>query len=131
MKDKVQIVKDLVYWLVEEYGNIEGSDLWRLSARMIQFDETPDDLLPEGGYAQLVRGIFNKCKPDLRLNETVLSIDYSQDIVKIETNKGAHYAKKIISSLPLGVLQHKQVQLIPEIPREYQKSINLLDASVH
>ena len=53
--------------MLEEYGNVEGSDLARLSARMIQFDETPDDLLPMGGYTKLVGGIFQKCSPDLRL----------------------------------------------------------------
>jgi hypothetical protein len=38
MKGETQLVKDLANYLLEEYGNVEGSDLWKLSARMVQFD---------------------------------------------------------------------------------------------
>ncbi len=43
-------------------------------------------------------------------------MDYSQGLVKITTSKGVHYGKKVISSLPLGVLQSKAVVFIPPLP---------------
>jgi monoamine oxidase len=98
---------------------------------MIQFDETPDDLFPQGGYAELVRGIFARCKPELRLNEKVIEIDYSHNVVKVVTDKRVYYGKKVISSLPLGVLKHKFVKFVPELPQKYLDSIHLLDSSVH
>lgn len=54
--------------------------------------------------------LSKKCRPTLKLSEVVTKIDYSKPIVKVVTNKGVYYAKKVISSLPLGVLLAKTVE---------------------
>jgi monoamine oxidase len=36
--------------------------------------------------------------------------------VKVTTKKGVYYGKKVISSLPLGVIQAKKVKFLPGIP---------------
>ena len=58
----------------------------------------------------MVHELFKKCRPTLKLNEVVTKIDYSQPIIKVITNKGVYYSKKVISSLPLGVLLAKTVE---------------------
>jgi hypothetical protein len=39
--------------------------------------------------------------------------------VKVTTKKGVYYAKKVISSLPLGVIQAKKVKFVPTLPLDY------------
>ena len=52
-------------------------------------------------------------------------IDYRRKIIRIHTNKDrVYYAKKVISSLPLGVLKAKKVEFDPELPDRY---INIID----
>lgn len=51
-------------------------------------------------------------------------IDYSSAVVKVTTSKGdIFYAKKVISSLPLGVLKAGDVKFIPSLPTAYQDAI--------
>ncbi len=64
--------QDLLYYNLQSYANVEGGEITEISARQFQDDETSFDMLPTGGYPKLVDAIFAKCKPDLRLNETVL-----------------------------------------------------------
>lgn len=52
-------------------------------------------------------------------------IDYRRKIIRIKTNKNKVYlAKKVISSLPLGVLKNKKVEFDPELPDKYLKIID-------
>lgn len=70
-------------------------------------------MIPAGGYATLLNALFQKCNPELKLNQEVLEIDYTHDIVKVRTHQGHYYAKKIISSIPLGVLKSGKVKFTP------------------
>jgi monoamine oxidase len=65
------------------------------------------------------------------MNEKVLEIDYSQEVVKVTTTQGLYLGKKVISSLPLGVLQSSTVRFVPALPSSYLAVIDMLDASVH
>ena len=61
--------------------------------------------MPNQGYSKLVEGIYNIHKEEIRFNQQVLKIDYSLDTIKIHTKDNVFQAKKVISSLPLGILQ--------------------------
>ena len=67
--------------------------------------------------------LYSRCKATLRLSEKVLKIDYFGEIVKITTTKGTYHTKKVISSLPLGVLQKGSVQFSPPLSPPYSTAI--------
>ena len=114
------ILRDIVYWNLLSYGNSEGTELENLSARQYQEDESSFDLLPTGGYWKLLQAFLKTCRPELKLNEEVIEIDYHRDIVKVKTTTNIYYGRKIISSLPLGVLQSKKVKFFPPLPEPYE-----------
>ena len=78
--------------------------------------ETKDDFIPQGGFSKLLNNLFSLCKPTLKLGEKVLKIDYSEKFVEITTNKQRYRCKKVIASLPLGILQAGKVQFFPKLP---------------
>jgi monoamine oxidase len=68
--------------------------------------------------------LFQCCKTQVRYNTKVQAIDYSGQIVRLYTTNGQYTAKKVISSLPLGVLQQGKVQFIPLLPPSIQSAIS-------
>ena len=56
-------------------------------------------------------------------NQRVHTIDSSSQLVKVVTNRQTFYAKKVISSLPLGVLKAGKVKFYPTLPLSYRQSI--------
>jgi len=56
-----------------------------------------------------MNAIFNYCRPIVKLNERVIKIDYNSDPILIYTTNSRYQAKKVISSLPLGVLKNNLV----------------------
>jgi len=72
----------------------------------------------------LFRRLFDKYKPIVRFNTRVLSIDYQGPVIRLKTTNGVYSAKKVISSLPLGILKAGRVQFIPHLPEPYQDAIN-------
>lgn len=80
-----------------------------------------------GGYSQLVRGLLQQPDVlDVRLNKNVKSISYSDRLPEtIETARRARVsctngesfqADHVISTLPLGVLHHGNVNFEPQLP---------------
>lgn len=66
--------------------------------------------MPEGGYSKLLQAIYDLHKPEVRLNQVVTRVDYSEDFVKLYTKDQVFQARKVISSLPIGVLQKGLVE---------------------
>jgi monoamine oxidase len=77
-----------------------------------------------GGYPLLFRKLYEKYQPVVRFNTRVLSIDYSGPVVRLKTTNGYYTAKKVISSLPLGILKSGRVQFNPQLGARYQDAIN-------
>ena len=71
----------------------------------------------------LFKRLYEKYQPIVRFNTRVLSIDYSGPVVRLKTTNGYYTAKKIISSLPLGILKAGRVQFNPQLPPRYQEAI--------
>ena len=73
----------------------------------------------------MVKALDRRSKGAIHLLERVLSIDYTGKDVKIFTSKGKTYlAKRVISSLPLGVLKHNSTKFVPPLPKLYTELIN-------
>lgn len=51
-------------------------------------------------------------------------MDYSEDVVKLHTKDQVYQARKVISSLPLGVLQKGVVEFQPQLPEAHQEAIH-------
>ena len=49
------------------------------------------------------------CRPTLKLGEKVVKIDYSHPMVEVTTDKQRYSCKKVIASLPIGILQARKV----------------------
>ena len=57
----------------------------------------------------------------------MIKIDYGNDPIRIYTSNNKVYkAKKVISSLPLGVLKAKIVDFQPSLPNKYLRIIDKL-----
>jgi monoamine oxidase len=104
----------LMNWLKAGIEGWENTNLQQLSARN-HFGEIEN---PEftGGDAFIVDGFFNvmnhlaegvKCHGanKIHLNQAVKKIEYNDEEVRVETNRGTFTADYVISTFPLGVLQ--------------------------
>ena len=80
--------------------------------------------MPSSGFHKFFDVVFHFIGGKVLLNQRVHTIDYSSDIVKVITEKQVFYAKKVISSLPLGVLKAEKVKFNPSLPAIYKQSIN-------
>lgn len=68
--------------------------------------------------------IFENLTSPVKLNTKVTGINYLGETVRVQTTKGAYWAKKVICTIPLGVLQANVVQFPPQLPKAVKNSIN-------
>ena len=53
-----------------------------------------------------------------------MKIDYVGEMIKITTKKGNnYYCKKVIVSVPLGLLKKKKIEFLPDLPYSYKTAI--------
>ncbi|KTD75108.1 FAD-dependent oxidoreductase [Legionella waltersii] len=118
----------LHYALDNIYTYEFGEDLDGLSKNVFSPYETSsvsgkNALLPEG-YYQLFQG-FSENIP-IHLNQIVQEINYSGHEVKILTQNNAYYAKKVIITVPLGVLKSNKITFSPNLPDDKLQAIKKL-----
>lgn len=117
------IVRDMVSWHSYSAANNEGAEYKDMSGRELDDDDTLE-YRPKGGYSALIKAMLEKSKGKLHLGERVVKIDYTGKYVQITTDKRrAYYAKRVISSLPLGVLKANIVKFVPPLSDKYSKLI--------
>ena len=114
---------------------MNGGDLNTLSsiAFSSQSAKGTTDYLPATSYAALIQAIYNTyCKnTSIIYNQPVTNIDYSGSEVKITTsNNQVYYAKKVINTIPLGVLKSGSVTFTPALPTDYQTAISSIAMGV-
>ena len=65
---------------------------------------------------------------DVRLNTKVVKVDASRaDRITLTTAAGGTFtARRVIVTVPLGVLQHKVITFVPPLPAANQNAINSL-----
>jgi monoamine oxidase len=96
-------------------------------------EKNGEDYIPKGGYFSVLKTIFEKyCrKAQIKYNHVVKAIDYSSPVVKVRTADGQVFlAKRVISSLPLGVLKAGDVTFTPSLPAGHQEAINKIGFGV-
>ncbi len=118
-------MRDITFWKLNLEANIEGADLKNLSAKAFCKEENDrdDDLIPlHGGYPALFQKLYKNSKAPMLLNTRVKTIDMtgSHIIIKTENSKNPHQtqifqARKVICSLPLGILQKGKVKFEPKL----------------
>jgi monoamine oxidase len=103
-----------------------GGDISLLSSKEFDNDEVfsgADVLLPEG-YDALINHLSKNIT--IELNSIVESVDYQGTTIKIKTNKGEKTAQYCLCTLPLGVLQSKQVTFNPALSNHFPKGLQNL-----
>ena len=69
--------------------------------------------------------MFQSCKATFVYNTRVVAVDMTGNPIVLRTADNKTFkAKRVISSLPLGILQRNLVQFSPPLPEPYQKAIN-------
>jgi polyamine oxidase len=116
-------VRDMVIWLSDIEANNEGADTNDLSGRQVDSDSSLE-YLPKGGYSAFIKALSKQSKGKIHLNERVVKIDYSKKLIHLTTSTGkTYFAKRVISSLPLGVLKAGSVKFQPPLSEKYQRLI--------
>jgi monoamine oxidase len=128
-------VLERVHFELMMEGLTSGADIRELSAKEFinNREKTTSDYLPKGGYFALLKAIFDQyCgKATVKYETVVTEVDYSTPIVKVKTSKGeVYYAKRVISSLPLGVLKAGDVKFTPPLPAGHQEAIQKIGNGV-
>lgn len=110
----------------QEYAD----DASMLSAKLLWESEGfgGGDVIFPGGYSAVVDHLSKGL--NIRLGETVRSIEWKTDAVKVVTSKGEHTANHAIITLPIGVLQKRAVKFDPPLPEDKQMAIGQIGAGV-
>ncbi|MBX9570046.1 MAG: FAD-dependent oxidoreductase [Candidatus Obscuribacterales bacterium] len=121
----------LKHVIATDIENDYAANADRLSLRFFDEDEsfTGGDYLVPPGYSRTVEYLARDL--DIRMNAVVLSVDYSDSKVAIDTERAGKFtADYVLVTLPLGVLKKKTVQFTPDLPTAKQKAINELGMGI-
>lgn len=102
-----------------------GSGLKTLSSSLYNEGELyeGDDMMVTNGYDLLPKYLAKNL--DIKLNERVIEIDYSNhNNIKIVTEGQEYHAQKVIVTVPLGVLKKNAIKFKPELPDFKKNAIN-------
>lgn len=107
-----------------------ADDVSRLSVKRLSEGESfgGGDVILPGGYAAIPEHMAKGL--DIRLNETVRSIEWKTEAVKVVTHKSEHIASRVIITLPIGVLQKGAAKFDPPLPQEKRDAISQIGAGV-
>ena len=89
----------------------------------------PNGKFIKDGFGKMIKRLEEGI--DIRLNSKVESIIQKDKYVILKTNRKTYYSKYVISTIPTGVLQSKQVKFVPKLPKEKIRSLNNLFSGSH
>jgi len=87
-----------------------------------------DDALFAQGYKLITDYLAQGL--DVRRNQVVQEVHWQGPRIRVRTPDKEYLADRVVVTLPLGVLQHKGVKFIPELPAEKLNAINKLGMGV-
>lgn len=87
-----------------------------------------DDMLFVEGYRVIINHLAAGL--DIRLQQQVTSIDWSQSSVRVITSQGDFVADQVLVTIPLGVLKKGTPGFVPALPPEKLDAIRLLGMGV-
>ena len=111
-------------WKMSIENSIKGANLSEIDANVLMFKQRQNYMLVEGGFPAVFDKLHKHCKTQIRFNTRVLSVDYTGKYVRVHTTNGLYSCKRLISSLPLGVLKGNKVKFNPQIPPAHQQAID-------
>jgi monoamine oxidase len=79
------------------------------------------DYMPQQGYKPIVERLADGL--NVQLNTQVQTIEYDTESVTLHTNKGVFRAKRVICTIPLGVLKSEAVQFRPGLSQSKRTAI--------
>ena len=86
---------------------------------------TGDNLVLPEGFSEVLSRLADGL--EIELNTKVVKIDYGENTVKIASQDGKHWtADKVLITLPLAVLQDKDVEFSPPLPDWKSKAMKSL-----
>ncbi|SVA90645.1 uncharacterized protein METZ01_LOCUS143499, partial [marine metagenome] len=114
------------YLANSEISNEYGADLTNLSRDYFDIGEDYGDgeLVLPNGLQQLTDVL--KDEVDIRLNHIVTKIEYQDGRVIVYANNKKFHAKKVLVTVPLGVLKSGDIEFIPPLPTSKQNAISEL-----
>lgn len=118
--------KVLNYLANSEISNEYGTDLDNLSRDYFDIGEGYGDgelVLPNG--LQQITDVL-KDEVDVRLNHIVTKIEYQDAGVIVYAKNKQFYAKKVLVTVPLGVLKSGDIEFSPPLPTSKQNAISEL-----
>jgi monoamine oxidase len=126
-QDEVNYLRDMG---TIEFSHDAWADISKISAfsyRDENYFKWQEHIIPSG-YSRIVEALAKG--KDIKLSSRVSRIDYSGSGVIVTLDSGISYkAKKVIVTVPLGVLKAKKILFTPELPLSKQQAINTLAMS--
>ena len=103
-----------------------GGDIHQLSSLDFYDDEEfkGEDVIITNGYDHITNYLAKGL--DIHLNTQVSGIDYSDEIISIQTTNGGYLADMVLVTVPLGILKKGGIQFTPPLPKKHQKAIHRL-----
>jgi monoamine oxidase len=121
---------NLLYAVNTELEHEYGADVSDLS--LWEFDQDNDtrgaDVIFPDGYEPIIQRLADGL--DIRLNQIVRRVEYTESGVSITTETGVFEAQAALVTLPLGVLKSEAVTFEPPLPGWKTKSISRLNMGV-
>ena len=107
------------------FTNLNAADPDLVSAKdyLSSYYEGPDYPVPNG-FGNLVKQWASDIA--VTLNTRVDSINWEGHLIKVKTSKGFISTKKVIITVSTGILAAKEIEIIPEFPKNKLNAINNL-----
>lgn len=118
----------LMQWQLTSFAEFDtGGDIAQLSSKYWDEDANfaGDDVLFPKGYDAITE-FLKRDAADIRLNQTVIAVDFSGEKIKITTDKTTFEADRLVCTLPLGVLKSNKIIFTPELSSAKKTAISRL-----
>jgi len=133
-----QAVNAFVTPVSTNLGQINGE----ADASNIVFDLTWNEKLdftavPYGGFTPVINEYAKPIADWITLGSVVTKINYTDNVVEVTTNNGPgmnsiYRTRTVICTVPIGVLQHRDIQFVPDLPEKKWNAIdNIGNGSVN
>jgi polyamine oxidase len=105
-----------------QYGDAADLDEidWRMTNRYVKLPGG-DLVLTGGGFGRIVQGIADGLS--IETGVVVEAVEYSDDGVRISTNRGEERCEQVVITVPLGILKAKTITFSPALPEEKVNAI--------
>ncbi len=109
----------------DQWAAETGADPEQLSmALFLQHEDGDDNLLPQGGMSLLLP-LLAESLP-IRLKQRVHTIDWSSSLIKVHCDDHSYHARRVILTVPLGLLKRGAIVFEPSLPQPHREAIDAI-----